>query len=143
MTAREHNNLLGIFFLIQGGLTAMIGVIMTLIYGGVGVAMMGVGTKDEDRMIGGIMFAVGLVVGIVLLGIAAAVIYTGVKVRRQAPIGRTLGIVMSILSLLSFPLGTALGIYGLWFFFGDMGRALYGGSSGPGYTGPPPPNSWQ
>ena len=142
MTARDHNNLLGIFFLIQGGLTALIGVIMTLVYGVVGVAMMGAGTRDEDRMVGGIMFVVGLVVGIVLLCIAALVIFTGVKVRRQAPIGRTLGIVMSILSLLSFPLGTALGIYGLWFLFGDMGRELYGGPAGTGYSAPPP-NSWQ
>ena len=144
MTAKDHNNLLGIFFLIQAGLAALAGIFLTLIYGGVGVAMMGAGTRDEDQMVGGIMFAVGLVVGVLVLALAAFYLFTGLKVRKQAGIGRTLGIVASVLALFSFPLGTALGVYGLWFFLGDLGRALYSGvQGGPSYTVPPPPSSWQ
>ena len=39
MTARDHNNLLGIFFLIQGGLLTFVGLIMALVYGGIGLAV--------------------------------------------------------------------------------------------------------
>ncbi|MFN6964778.1 MAG: hypothetical protein ACK4S4_13565 [Pyrinomonadaceae bacterium] len=144
MTANDHNNLLGIFFLIKAGLAALVGVFMMLIYAGVGVAMLGMGTRDEDQIVGGVMFVVGLLVGLCVLALAAFFFFTGVKLRRRAAIGRTLGIVASILALLNFPLGTALGIYGLWFLLGDLGRSLYdGGGQGPGFQAPPPPSSWQ
>ena len=55
-------------------------------------------------------------------------------------------IVGSIVSCLSFPIGTAAGVYGLWFLFGDLGKQFYLGSS-PQYAfqnpPAPPPNSWQ
>ncbi|MEJ7701565.1 MAG: hypothetical protein WKF71_18255 [Pyrinomonadaceae bacterium] len=40
MTAKEHNKLLAIFFLINGGLQALGGIFVTLIYGGIGAAFM-------------------------------------------------------------------------------------------------------
>jgi hypothetical protein len=142
MTARDHNNLLGIFFLILGGMAALGGIFMTLIYGGIGIALIGAGTRSDDQIAGGVMFVVGIIIGLVILAIAALYLFTGFKIRKQASIGRTLGIVASILSLFSFPLGTALGIYGLWFFLGDLGRGLYS-STGQATYSQPPPNSWR
>ena len=52
-----------------------------------------------------------LVTTLALAGLSALVGY-GLMQRR--PWGRTFAIVMSIISLLKFPLGTALGIYTLW-----------------------------
>jgi hypothetical protein len=54
-----------------------------------------------------------LVSTLAMVGLTALVAY-GMLHRR--PWGRTLAIVMSILSLLKFPFGTALGIYTLWVF---------------------------
>ena len=147
MTARDHNNLLGIFFLIQGGLVLVGGIAMTLIYGGVGLVMLGNARREDEQIAGGIMMGVGLVVGVIVMLMSVLFLFTGFKVRKQASIGRVLGIVVSVLSLFSFPLGTALGVYGLWFMLGDMGKALYLGQgmapSGAGFQQPPPPNSWQ
>jgi hypothetical protein len=145
MTAKEHNNLLGIFILIQGGLTMLVGLILVLVYAGIGVALMGGGRDNEARMVGGIMFGAGIVIGILIVLFSIFYLYTGVKVRKMQNIGRTLGIVVSILSLFSFPLGTALGVYGLWFLLGDLGKGLYHGGHAPaGFTSSaPPPNSWQ
>jgi len=146
MTAKEHNNLLGIFFMVQGGLVCAIGLLMGLIYGGVGLGLLAGGHKQEDHVVGGVFVVLAVVLAAIMLAIGALDLFTGSKVRKVAPIGRTLGIVISILSLFSFPLGTALGIYGLWFFFGDMGKALYLGSGAPAGNynppAPPPPNSW-
>ena len=138
MTAREHNNLLSIFFLIQGGLIVLGGVLMVLIYGIMGGAIAASSNRSDEQLMGGIFIGVAVVIGIVML------VYAGLKMRKVQSIGRTLGIVGSILSLFSFPLGTALGVYGLWFFFGE-GRDLYEGieNAGMNYTPPPPPNSWQ
>ena len=144
MTAKEHNNLLGIFILIQGGLTVFAGLLLVLIYGGMGVALIGGGRDDEARLVGGMIFVIGLIVAVVIIAFSALYLYTGFKIRKQQSIGRTLGIIVSVLSLFSFPLGTALGVYGLWFLLGDMGKELYlGHPAGFTTNPPPPPNSWQ
>src|SRR5471032_1940294 len=118
MTARDHNNLLGIFFMIQGGLVAVVGVMLAIVYGVMGVVMMGAGGRHEGAAVGGVFIVLAFVVGGLMLALGAVDLFTGSKIRKVAPIGRTLGIVISILSLFSFPIGTALGAYGLWFLFG-------------------------
>jgi hypothetical protein len=148
MTARDHNNLLGIFFMIQGGLVILVGIILGIVYGVLGVVMIGAGgARNGGAAMGGVMIVVAFVICAIVVVIGAVDLFTGSKIRKVAPIGRTLGIVLSILSLFSFPLGTALGIYGLWFLLGDMGKALYLGSEAPAGNyaspNPPPPNSWQ
>ena len=45
---------------------------------------------------------------------AVLAFFVGFSLLRRRPWGRTLGIVVAILSLLKFPIGTALGIYTLW-----------------------------
>ena len=144
MTARDHNNLLGIFIMIKGGILAFVGILLGLIYGGVGVALLGAAKKQDEQIAGGALMAFGVVIGLFLIAIAIFDLFAGSRVRKVAPVGRVLGIIVCIMSLFSFPLGTALGIYGLWFFFGDLGKSLYLGSEAPaGACDPPPPNSWQ
>jgi hypothetical protein len=71
----------------------------------------------------------------------------GYKLWKERPNARTWGIIGSIVSCLSFPLGTAAGVYGLWFLFGDIGKQYYlGGSPQNAFNvppQPPPPSSWQ
>ena len=147
MTAREHNKLLGIFYFIQAGLQLLGGVILFIVYVAIGGAMMAGGRHQEDQVAGGIFFGLGLLVGLVMLVLGGFTLLTGFKVFKERPVGRTLGIILSILVLLSFPLGTALGVYGLWFFFGEVGKSFYASlSSGSWTSAPPPPpspSSWQ
>ena len=81
MTAKEHNNLLGIFILVQGGLTILTGLILLLIYGGMGVALIGAGRDDEARMVGGIMMVAGFVIGALIIVFSALYFFTGIKIR--------------------------------------------------------------
>lgn len=144
MTAKEHNKLLSIFFFIQGGLQAFAGVIMFFVYGGIGTAMLAGARRDEERAVGGIMMGVGIVIGLFIAVFAVFTLFTAWKLLKEKPAGRILGIIASCLCLLSFPLGTALGIYGLWFLFGDLGKQFYeGGGNMPNSYTPPPPNHWQ
>ena len=145
MTARDHNKLLSIFYFIQAGLQIALGGFMFIFYVILGGAMVSTSRREEEQMVGGIFMGVGVLVGLVCLAFGAFTLFTGFKVKNVRPIGRTLGIVLSILVLLSFPIGTALGIYGLWFFFGDLGKNLYAGVEPGSYTPPPPPNpgTWQ
>jgi hypothetical protein len=68
----------------------------------------------------------------------------GWKLLKEKPAARIWGTVGSVVALLSFPLGTAVGIYGLWFLFGDEGKRFYlpGGNAAVNNFQPPPHN-WQ
>lgn len=141
MTARDHNRLLGIFFLIIGGLSALGGIFIGLLYGGMGALMLSSGRDNEAQTVGGFFLVFSIFVSVLVFAFAIFYLVTGWKIYKESSSGRILGIIASILGLMNFPLGTALGIYGLWFFFGEMGKRFYEGSMASQV--PPPPNSWQ
>ena len=145
MTPQEHNRLISILFHVQGGLQVLAGLILILVYVGMGGIFIAAADRQEQQFVGGILLVVGVVTAVIVFAFAALDFYTAFKIGKVQPIGRTLGIVVAILSVMSFPLGTALGAYALWFFFGDLGKSLYGvdGSPSINYSPPPPPNSWQ
>lgn len=143
MTAKDHNKLIGIFFLINAGLSALGGLLAAILYGGIGAVMLSNSHRSEDEVMGGIFLGASVVVALLIMLFAAFYGFTGWKIYKEQKVGRVLGIVASSLSLLSVPLGTALGIYGLWFFIGDEGKAFYEGGEMMASSPPPPPNSWQ
>ena len=144
MTPQEHNRLISILFHVQGGIQFLVGLILVVVYVAMGGVFIAAADRQEQQFIGGILLVVGIVTAVIVFAFAALDFYAAFKISKVQPIGRTLGIVIAILSVMSFPLGTALGAYALWFFFGDQGKILYnidGAGSAPRYT--PPPNSWQ
>lgn len=145
MTARDHNKLLSIFYFIMAGLQLFAAIFVFIMYVGIGGVLMSSSTRDDEQMMGGFFVGMGVFVALIILAIGAFTLFTAFKVLREQPIGRTLGIIISILVLLSFPFGTALGIYGLWFFFGEVGKNFYAGLSpgSPMPPSPPSPSSWQ
>lgn len=145
MTAKEHNKLVGIFLMAHGGLQAIVMVFVGLIYGGIGAAMLLGGRKGEEQMVGLVFIGLIFVLAIVSLLFVLPQILGGYKLFRERPNARTWGIIGSIISCLSFPLGTAAGVYGLWFLFGDEGKRFYLGGQQHSFQPPPPPqpNSWQ
>ena len=145
MTAKEHNKLVGIFLMAHGGLQAFAIVIIGLIYGGVGIAMLLGGGKNEEQVVGIVFIVMIFVLAIVGLLFILPQLLGGYKIFKEKSNARTWGIVGSILCCLSFPLGTAAGVYGLWFLFGAAGKGFYlgGGPQQGSFNAPPPPNSWQ
>ncbi|HEX6124386.1 MAG TPA: hypothetical protein VFZ23_03360 [Pyrinomonadaceae bacterium] len=145
MTARDHNKLLAIFYFIMAGLQLFGGIIMAFIYIIMGGAVMSSSGRSDEQIMGGVFVGIGIVVGVIMIALGGFTLLTASKVLKEKPIGRTLGIIISILVLLSFPIGTALGVYGLWFFFGEMGKNFYASLADSTYSPPPPPapNSWQ
>lgn len=130
----------------HGGLQMVAIIFISIVYGVIGSAMLVGGRKGEEQMVGAIF------IGIIALLVIVAVIFAlpqfigGYKLFKEKANARTWGIVGSIISCLSFPFGTAAGVYGLWFLFGDMGKQFYlGGGNKPMFPNqaPPPPRSWQ
>lgn len=144
MTAKEHNKLVGIFLMAHGGLQFLIMIFMALIYGGMGTFMLANARRDEERMVGAVFIGIILVVVLIMLVIVLPQLIGGYKLFKESPNARTWGIVASIVSCLSFPIGTAAGVYGLWFLFGEEGKRFYlGGAQQQQVLNAPPPNNWQ
>jgi hypothetical protein len=141
MTPKEHNRTLGILFLVYLGLQAfglVIGFFMSIvIFGGM------FASEPDLAPMAGFMtvimifaFAIG---ALLIIPVAVA----GFKLIKERPGARTWAIIASVVALLNFPLGTILGIYGLWFLMGDAGKAYFDGVENPSMAPPPPPHSWQ
>ena len=145
MTAKDHNRLVGIFLMVHGGLQALMMLIIAVVYGGLGTIMLANARRSEEQMVGAIF--IGAIVFVVVLSTIFVVpqLLGGWKLIKEKPSARTWGIIGSIVALLSFPLGTAAGVYGLWFLFGEQGKQFYlGGGNQIMYNAPPPPPSyWQ
>lgn len=155
MTAKEHNRLVGIFLMAHGGMQAAVMLIIGVIYGILGAAMIagGGGRNGEARFVG-VAFIIAVVVLFLFATLfAGSQILAGYKLFKEKANARTWGIIGSVVSCLSFPLGTAAGVYGLWFLFGDMGKQMYlnpampqpmfENAQQPQYQEPLPPNHWQ
>lgn len=144
MTPQEHSRLLGIFFLIQAGLNVFGGLLAGAIYGGMGAMFMSQARRSGDQAMGGFFIVMAFVVVAVVFAFAALNFFAGWKLFKKQQNARIWGIVASCVALLGFPLGTALGIYGLWFFFGEPAKRFYNNGNMAGSdTPPPPPQSWQ
>jgi len=145
MTGREQNKLAGILLIVHGCLQALVTLFLCLIYGGVGAAMLLGARKQEEQFVGMIFVVVILFVAIFSLLFILPQLIGGWKMVKESPNARTWGIIGSIVSCLSFPLGTAAGVFGLVFLFGDAGKQFYlGGPVVNSFNPPPPqPNSWQ
>ena len=147
MTAKDHNKLLSIFHLIQGGLQAFGGIIVALVYGILGVMFSANAHRPEEQFMGTLFIVLACVVAPIVLIFAGINLTAGYKMLKEKPGARTWAIVASIICLPGIPLGTALGVYGLWFMFGDEGKQFYLGEGQ--YRQPmfnpvqPPPNNWQ
>ncbi|HEX8290044.1 MAG TPA: hypothetical protein VF556_18835 [Pyrinomonadaceae bacterium] len=144
MTAKEHNKLVGIFLLVHGGVSALMMIFMVVIYGIIGAGMAASATRQEEQLIGGVFLGVMVLIAVVSVFLIVPQIIGGMKILKEKNNARTWGIIGSILALLSFPFGTAAGVYGLWFLFGEAGKGFYlDGSNDARNSFPPPPQSWQ
>ena len=104
---KQHYDILGYLFLANGALVAFIGLLFVLMLGGSGAAS---GDAEAAR----ILMAMGGTIGGALLVVSVPYFLTGYGLLKRLSWGRIAGIVVGALSLLSIPIGTAIGVYALW-----------------------------
>jgi hypothetical protein len=97
---------------------------LLLVFGGVAGLVGSTGDPDAAMALPIIgLTGAALVSFLVVTSLPAVVI--GYGLYKLRPWGRIAGIVLSILSLMVFPIGTAIGIYGLWVLFSKEGARLF------------------
>lgn len=129
---REHIRIVGILNIIMGCLVAAVGIVGLMLLGGVaGVVSLSGNTGDfHDLGIAApILAMIGIAIAIFFLVLALPSLIGGWGLLNFKPWARILMIVVSSLHLLHVPLGTALGIYGLWVLLSEESRRLFEGDS--------------
>jgi hypothetical protein len=104
---------------VLGWLYIVLGILGVLTAGFVFFVLVGSGMISGDQEAITILSIVATLVGGLLLLISAPGIVTGVGLLYHRSWGRVLGIILAILNLPSFPIGTAVGAYGLWVLLQD------------------------
>lgn len=103
----QHANILGWLYIIGHALFFIIGLFVFLLLGGIGLV-----TGEAEAA--GILVLVGTLVGglLVVLGLPGIIAGYGLLKRRSW--GRWLAIIVGILNLPNFPIGTIVGVYTLY-----------------------------
>ncbi|MFW6184756.1 MAG: hypothetical protein ACOC8X_13230 [Chloroflexota bacterium] len=104
----QHVKLLGWLHILSHAIFLVIG-------GFVFAMMVGLGLfASGEPEAAGVLFMVGLFVGGLMLVLALPGLLAGYGLLKRRSWGRLLALIVGILNLFNFPLGTALGVYTLW-----------------------------
>lgn len=106
-TMETHIKVLSWLTIANGALTLLIGGFVFMILAGIGVA------SGEPNAFG-ILAVIGLTTGIFMFALSVPSLLAGAGLLWGKSWGRILTIIVSFFNLFSFPIGTALGIYGLY-----------------------------
>ncbi|MFN2416181.1 MAG: hypothetical protein ABR603_13640 [Pyrinomonadaceae bacterium] len=142
MTPQDHNKVIGIMHLIYGGFNALVMIILVPFF----LMMLGFIRSDpnappEVAAILGFMGAL-LFVFAVLFGLPP--LLAGYAMLKRKSWARVAGVAAACVEALSFPFGTALCVYTLWFLFGQgegFHRAGGGQMYGQGWQSKPLPDA--
>ena len=108
----SHIKALSAIYLVWGGMGIIAGVIVLTIF------VIGDGLMAVDDPNAGLVFGtIGIILVVITAIISVPNIMAGWALIKHKSWGRILTIILSILNVFAFPLGTALGIYGLWGLF--------------------------
>ena len=109
-----HVKVLGVLYIAFSALSLLVALFLMLALGSAaGIVGMTADAGDAAVAIP-VLGLAGTAFGMALMVLALPGLITGWGLLSFKPWARILGIVLSVLNLLNIPIGTALGIYGLW-----------------------------
>jgi hypothetical protein len=118
MTPQDHNKTLGIIYGLLGGLLALAALVE--------LVRVIVTERELERIRSSTELKVLILVGLLLTVYILSVAYGLLRRKRWA---RIPALILSVLFIWLFPLGTALAIYNWWFLHSEGGKQLYSRSS--------------
>jgi len=107
--------------LIVFGVLGLLGGILAFSF----IAFAGVASGDEEALVA--MPIIGIFVAMLVFVTALPGIIAGWGLLKHQSWARILGIIVCIISLPGFPIGTALGVYGLYVLFHEQTKPLFEG----------------
>ncbi len=111
-----HVKVLGALNVVLGAFGLLIAVALMLIFGGATWLVGATGDPDAAAAVP-ILGLTGAALSTFLLVLSLPAVIIGIGLLQLRTWARVGGIVISLLNLFNFPLGTILGVYGLWVLF--------------------------
>ncbi len=108
----KHAKTIAFLYIIIGGATLVLGCLTILFSITGGLALMF--QEGASRGIGAFIAEFGLLIGVILAICGLPELLAGYGIFKRAIWGSILGIIVSILYVPGFPVGTLLGVYGIW-----------------------------
>ena len=125
---QDHVKIVAWLHIVYSIIIALIGICLMLILTGAGIV-----SQDKTAFL--ITSGVGAIIAVILIVMAVPGIIAGVGLLKLKPWARILAIIVGALHLLSFPLGTAIGVYTIVVMVNDgvvaMFRAASAGTASP------------
>jgi hypothetical protein len=113
-----HVPVVGWLLIVGNATLLLVGVFVFLLLTGIGIG-------SGDRQATAILGIVGTTVGLLLIALAIPGLVAGAGLLARKAWARILAIVVGILGLVNFPIGTAIGIYTLWVLMQDAATEYF------------------
>jgi hypothetical protein len=118
-----HVKVLAVLYIVFGALGTLAGLGLMALLGAIGAA--GAASDPDAWMALPVLGLTGAALGMFILALSLPGIIAGVGLLKYRPWARILTIVLSALNLMNIPLGTILGVYGLWVMLSEEGSRLF------------------
>ncbi len=134
-----HVKVLAVLYIVLSGIGALFA--LMFLFGGAMIAGLvgATGQTPDAVMVAPWIGLAGGVLGTFFLILAVPGIITGVGLLKFRPWARILGIVLAVINLIHFPIGTAIGVYALWVLLTKETEALFRARAATGTPTTPPP----
>ena len=110
----SHVRALAILQIVYASFGLLLGVIVALVFGGI-ATIVGFSAPIGDSMVAvPVLATIGGVASSIIIMLSLPRLIAGIGLLKYRQWGRILTFVVSILGLIDFPVGTALGAYALW-----------------------------
>lgn|SRR5690554_6891248 len=120
-----HVKVLGVLHIVLGGLGILAGIAVLAIFGGV-AGIVGASGEEGAHVAVPILGGIGGLVFLLAMALSVPGLVAGIGLLAFRPWARILTIVLSAIHLLNVPVGTAVGIYGLWALLNRETERLFG-----------------
>lgn len=114
----EHIRIIAILYIVLGvlGLVAAVAVLVL----GAGAGLL---SGDPDAAIAG--GTCGTIFAVIIAALSLPNLIAGMGLKNRREWARILTIILSVINLFNFPIGTAIGVYALWALLNDQSRAYF------------------
>lgn len=153
MSGKEQARLLGLLFWVYTAFqVVVVGLILILYFFVIGVVFSTTPRHSNEpppELILGVIFVVLLVSFGMMVLFTIPKLVAGYGLRKEKGWARIWAIIACCMAIMSFPLGTALGVWGLMFLCGDEGKRYFEGpeygrlDSAYSMRNAPVPDSWR
>ena len=126
---QTHVKVVGVAFIVFGALGILAATVIMLVLGGA-AGIVGVSADPEEAAFAlPIIGLTGTLLSMFLFALSIPGLVTGFGLLSFKPWARILGIVLCAIQLINIPLGTLLGIYGLWVLLNSDTERLFSGGT--------------